>query len=126
MTDARVTLLARGEERKGVLARIAGEADTDFEVVAVNSPENPTIYRANLKFEEAGNWALSIRVESPTSGSGGFETPIVILPQPIEPGGQGVWVFLGVFVVLMGGGIYIAWSIRKAQSAQRARLQDSQ
>ncbi len=121
--DARIRLIAQGEDRTGILARIAGESETDFEVVAVNSPASPEIYRATLKFEEAGNWVLRVNVSSPTSGTAEFESPIVILPAPIEPGAQGAWAFLGIVIVLSAGGVYVAWSIRKAQAARQAHQQ---
>ena len=109
VTDARILLVAEDEPGSPV-----------FEVVAVNSPTSPTVYRANLKFEEAGNWVLHVQVDSRNAGTGDFRSPIVILPAPIEPGAQGGWVFLGIVVVLAAGGLYVAWSIRKAQAAQQA------
>ena len=109
VTDARVLLVAEDEPESPV-----------FEVVAVNTPISPTIYRANLKFEEAGNWVLHVQVNSPSAGTGDFRSPIVILPQPIEPGAQGGWAFLGIVVALSAGSLYVVWSIRKAQAARRA------
>lgn len=120
VTDARVRIIARGEEREGVMARIAGESDPDFEVLAVNSPVSPEIYRATMKFEEAGNWALRFEVISPTVGSTDFQAPIVVLPAPIPPGEQGLWAFLGIVAVLSAGSAYVVWSIRRAQASRRA------
>ena len=118
VTDARVVLIAEGEDRSGVLARIAGESDVDFEVIAVNTPADPMVYRANLKFEEAGNWVLHTRITSPTHGEAEFSAPIVVLPAPIEPGAGGGWVFLGIVVVLSAGAFLVVRSIRKAQAAR--------
>ncbi len=120
--DARVRIVAEGEERSGFMARIAGESDPDFEVLAVNSPASPFVYRATMKFEEAGNWTLRFVVDSPTAGSAEFAAPIVVLPPPIPPGGQGGWAFLGIVLALSAGAGYAVWAIRKAQAAQRARL----
>ena len=120
VTDARVRIIARGEEREGVMARIAGESDPDFEVLAVNSPASPEVYRATMKFEEAGNWALRFEVVSPTVGESEFLAPIVVLPAPIPPGEQGLWAFLGIVAVLSAGSAYVVWSIRKAQASRRA------
>ena len=120
--DARVRILAEGEERSGIMARIAGESDPDFEVLAVNSPASPFVYRATMKFEGAGNWTLRFSVDSPTAGAAEFAAPIVILPPPIPPGGQGGWAFLGIVLALSAGGAYVVWSIRKAQASQRERL----
>ncbi len=111
VTDARVLLVA--EETVG---------DPVFEVVAVNNPDSPTVYRANMKFEEAGNWTLHIRLDSPSSGQADFRAPIVVLPQPIEPGAGGGWVFLGIIIVLGGGGVYLFISSKRARLAREANL----
>ena len=114
VTDARVLLVA---ERSLV---VNGESvmEPDFEVVAVNNPEEPTVYRANMKFEEAGNWALHIQIDSPTSGQADFRAPIVTLPPPIEPGLEGGWVFLGIVIALLAGSAYLVISSRRARAAR--------
>ena len=120
VTDARVLIVA---ERSLV---VNGESvmEPDFEVVAVNNPEEPTVYRANIKFEEAGNWALHIQIDSPTSGQADFRAPIVTLPPPIEPGLEGGWVFLGIVIVLSAGSIYLVISSRRARAAREAEAFD--
>ena len=122
VADARIRIIAEGEERSGVMARIAGESDPDFEVLAVNSPASPFVYRATMKFEEAGNWIMRFEVASPTAGASEFSAPIVILPPPIPPGGQGAWAFLGIVIALSGGSAYVIWSIRRAQASRAERL----
>ena len=112
VTDARIVLVAETEP-----------GHPDFEVVAVNTPNDPEVYRANLKFEEAGNWVIHVQVDSPTLGQADFRSPLVILPAPIQPGPAGGWVFLGVFVVLAAGSVYIIMAIRKAQATRRMRLE---
>ena len=112
VTDARIVLVAETEP-----------GHPDFEVVAVNTPNDPEVYRANLKFEEAGNWVIHVQVDSPTLGQADFRSPLVILPAPIQPGPAGGWVFLGVFVVLAAGSVYITMAIRKAQATRRMRLE---
>ena len=112
VTDARIVLVAETEP-----------GHPDFEVVAVNTPNDPEVYRANLKFEEAGNWVIHVQVDSPTLGQADFRAPLVILPAPIQPGPAGGWVFLGVFVVLAAGSVYIIMAIRKAQATRRMRLE---
>ena len=116
VTDARVIVVA---ERSLV---VGGESvvEPEFEVVAVNTPNSPTIYRANMKFEEAGNWVLHTRIDSPTAGETDFRAPIVVLPAPIEPGSGGGWVFLGIFIVLVGGAAYLIWSSGRARAARQA------
>ena len=120
VTDARILIVA---ERSLV---INGESVTepDFEVVAVNNPESPTVYRANMKFEEAGNWILHIQIDSPTAGQADFRAPIVTLPPPIEPGMEGGWVFLGIFIVLLAGSAYLVISSRRARAAREAEAFD--
>ena len=112
VTDAQIVLVAETEPEH-----------PDFEVVAVNTPNDPEVYRANLKFEEAGNWVIHVQVDSPTLGQADFRSPLVILPAPIQPGPAGGWVFLGVFVVLAAGSVYIIMAIRKAQATRRMRLE---
>ncbi len=112
VTDARVTIVAETEPEH-----------PEFEVVAVNTPTDPEVYRANLKFEEAGNWVVHVKIDSPTAGQADFRSPLVILPPPIEPGAGGGWVFLGIFLVLAAGSVYIIMAIRKAQASRRMRLE---
>ena len=112
VTDARILLVAESEPEH-----------PEFEVVAVNTPNHPGVYRANLKFEEAGNWVLHVQISSPSMGQADFRSPLVILPAPIQPGAEGGWVFLGVFIVLAAGSVYIVMAIRKAQASRRMRLE---
>ncbi len=112
VTNARITLVAEREPDH-----------PEFEVVAVNTPSDPEVYRANLKFEEAGNWVVHVKIDSPTAGQADFRSPLVILPAPIEPGAGGGWVFLGIFLVLTAGSVYIVMAIRKSQTARRTRLE---
>ena len=105
VTDARVTVRATPQH----------DVSEAFEVVAVNTPVDPTVYRANMKFEHADNWVLDARIESPSAGAAGFETPLVVLPPPIESEAVGGWVFLGVFAVLAAGAGYLVWSARRAR-----------
>ncbi len=111
ITDARVLLVAEEAVEEPV-----------FEVVAVNNPEKPTVYRANMKFEEAGNWILHIQIDSPTHGYADFRAPIVLLPPPIEPGLEGGWVFLGIIIALTAGSVYLVFSSRRARAAREAGL----
>ncbi len=108
VTDARVTVVAAPQN----------DASEAFEVVAVNTPVDPTVYRANMKFEHADNWTLSVHIASPTAGEASFQTPIVVLPPPIESDASGGWVFLGVFAALAAGAAYLVWSARRAQRAR--------
>ena len=112
VTDARITLVAETEPEH-----------PEFEVVAVNTPSDPEVYRANLKFEEAGNWVVHVKIDSPTAGQADFRSPLVILPAPIEPGAGGAWVFLGIFLVLAAGSVYVVMAIRKSQASRRMRLE---
>ncbi len=119
------TIAATGESVADARILVVAEEAVEepvFEVVAVNSPDSPTVYRANMKFEEAGNWILHIQVDSPTSGRADFRAPIVVLPAPIEPGLEGGWVFLGIVIVLVGGSIYLFMSSRRARAAREAGL----
>ena len=112
VTDARISLVAETEPEH-----------PEFQVLAVNTPNDPEVYRANLKFEEAGNWVVHVKIDSPTMGQAEFRSPLVILPAPIEPGAGGGWVFLGIFLVLAAGSVYIVMAIRKSQASRRMRLE---
>ena len=112
VTDARILLVAESEPEH-----------PEFQVVAVNTPNHPGVYRANLKFEEAGNWVLHVQISSPSMGQADFRSPLVILPAPIQPGAEGGWVFLGVFIVLAAGSVYVVMAIRKSQATRRMRLE---
>jgi len=118
VTDARVLIVAE----HSLVVNGESVIEPDFEVVAVNNPESPTVYRANMKFEEAGNWVLHIQIDSPTSGRADFRAPIVTLPPPIEPGLEGGWVFLGIVIVLLAGSAYLVISSRRVRAAREAGL----
>ena len=121
----RPTVAATGEPVTDARVIIVAEEAVDepvFEVVAVNNPDSPAIYRANMKFEEAGNWILRIQIDSPAVGQADFRAPLVALPPPIEPGLEGGWVLLGIVIALAGGSVYLVISSKRARAAREAGL----
>ena len=103
VTDAEIVLVA---------SDATGEAI--YRSRAVNLPHTPHFYDANIEFESPDTWTMELSLESESLGSAMLSFPLDVEEQAIVPGPAGAVVFLAVFAVLVGGGIYV-W-----QSAKRA------
>ncbi len=90
-----------------------------YQARALDLPDSPVLYEASIKFESAGSWLLRIIVRTDALGEATFTVPLEIAEQPITPGTAGGFVFLGVFVVLIGGAIYIWYSVRRRRVGAR-------
>jgi hypothetical protein len=88
--------------------------------LALSTPQQPHLYRANVHFEGQGVWDSVVEV---SSSLGTIEAPA---PQTVvhfeESSAAGGYVFLGTALVIVLGGIYVTWRIRQAQS-RRSRDQ---
>ena len=87
-----------------------------YESRAVNAPSAPQYYDANLTFEEAGEWTLSVSVRSPQLGQAKFEIPFVIQEDMSGPGTEGALVLLAVVFILAGGATYVWHSARRRRA----------
>ena len=111
--DARVVLIASNSE----------EANPGW-AIAINSPAVPDRYDVNLKLDSTGEWAISADVSSPL-GADLVDVTTLEVPS-VNRLTQGTWVFLGVFVLILGGIAYVWLSARRDYRRKRAAQADSQ
>lgn len=85
---------------------------------ALGLPEHPEIYRARMKLDEPGPWAVNIEVDGPL---GRVETRVgtVTIPEPRQYW-VGSVVFGGMSVLLFCGVAYVIWTIRRTQKRREA------
>ena len=107
--DAQVSILATGREGEEV-----------FSVFAINTPEEPRHYHANLLIEHIGVWAIEITVSEDGQGVGEFEFTLDVSEDQPNAGRLGTALWAGIVAVVVGGGVYVAFAIRRSQ-----RLRDS-
>jgi hypothetical protein len=80
---------------------------------ALNTPVSPAEYAARIELGGPGVWAMSVDVSS-ALGRVEVEVPPQTVPVPRQSRAGGL-VFVGVFVVLIAGGAYLAWTVRRTQ-----------
>ena len=108
-------------EAKIVLVASDTAGEPVYQSRAVNLPHTPHFYDANIKFESPGTWTIEISLENESVGDARLSFLLEVEEQAIVPGGAGAVVFLAVFGVLIGGGIYV-WRSAKRASRRRDRL----
>ena len=59
-------------------------------------------------------WTMDLSLKNESIGEASISFPLEVEEQAIVPGGAGALVFLVVFAVLIGGGIYVWQSARRA------------
>jgi hypothetical protein len=106
VADARVLVRAR---------QLEGE---DGWATALNTPAAPARYTAQVELGRPGTWEMSVDVSSPL-GRVEIGVPSQRVPEPRQTR-AGSLVFMGVFVVLIAGGGYLTWTIRRAQQKREA------
>ena len=77
----------------------------------------------NLKVDSTGEWAISVDVSS-SLGADLVDVTTLEVPS-VNRLTQGTWVFLGVFVIIMGGIGYVWWSARRNYRRKQAAQADS-
>lgn len=85
---------------------------------AMNTPVARDIYEAVMELEGPGLWEMSVDVSSEL-GRVEVEIPSQNVPVPRQSR-EGGLVFIGVFTVLILGGIYLVWSSRRALRRREA------
>lgn len=99
-----------------ILTTWSGSDETGHNIAL--SPNIPGLYTATLKFKP-GRWETTFLIEPPDGGSYGVDGFVFQVPEPSSNTEAG-FVFLGVFLVLLAGGGYLVWRIRRTQRARRA------
>ena len=80
---------------------------------ALSAPEAAERYQAKVTLETPGTWYVNVEVRS-ALGEVLIKLPPLELPRKIGSNAGGI-VFAGVLVVLMLGGVYVWWSVRREQ-----------
>ncbi len=106
--DARVVLLATNEEE-----------EYEGWATALNTPSLPEQYDVRVNLESTGDWLISVDVDSPL-GRGGAEIMTLHVPA-LQRYTSGSLVFFGVFALLLGGVVYLWWSVRRNQRRRAAQ-----
>ena len=89
--------------------------------LALNTPDNPDRYTARVDLKDAGVWKMSVEVDS-HRGKVEINTPSHVVQKP-RLSASGGFVFVGVFIVLLMGLGYAVWSVRRAQRARDAGVE---
>ena len=84
-----------------------------FQSLALNSPDQPRQYSANLLIPRAGEWMVRVNVQV-DGDELDMQLPLTVIDRA-STGGEmaGTIAFLVVLAVLVGGGGYVALSIRR-------------
>ncbi|MBI4310696.1 MAG: hypothetical protein HY681_02850 [Chloroflexi bacterium] len=84
---------------------------------ALTTPQEPSLFRANVHFDQEGVWESKVEV------AGALGTVEVAGPASVvhfeKRSAAGGYVFLATALVLVGGGVYVAWRIRQAQARRQ-------
>ena len=104
VADARILIVAIDED--GV---------PTHQSLAVNTPSAPDLYEANITFKAPGRWRLRVDIRSDRMGEASFDVPLEVRPAPTAASRSGGILFVGVFLVLVGGTLYLAYTARRAR-----------
>ena len=86
--------------------------------LAVHTTNVTEEFQAVMNLDHAGEWRVSTEVNSPL-GAATVEAPPVQIARP-RRSTSGSLVFVGMTVVIILGGIYVTWTIRRAQRRRGA------
>ena len=97
-----------------VLVAVDESGRAEYQSRALNTPDDPLCYDANITFESAGAWTIVVEVDTEGSGKASADVPLEISEPPLTPGLAGTVLFFAVLAVLTGGGLYLWQSSRRA------------
>ena len=103
VTDAEVVLVAVDEHGR-----------EEYQSRALNTPDDPLCYDANMIFEAAGPWTIVVKIDSEGAGKASADVPLEISEAALTPGVAGTVLFFAVLAVLTGGCLYLWRSSRRA------------
>ena len=105
VSDANVTLtVRRGSDQRPIVAR------------AVNTPAAPQYYDANITFAAAGDWSMTVEVQSDDLGEATVEMTLGVDDLRITPSSAGSYVLLVIVILLVGGAVHLWLSSRRARA----------
>ena len=107
-----------GDVKVRVLASRQGAEEHGYALAT--KVDTPGVFTATLIIETPGIWETDLEIESPAGDTyltEGFDFEVIAPRSSWQAGG----VFIGVAVVLLAGGAYVVWQIRRAQRRRAAR-----
>jgi hypothetical protein len=66
-----------------------------------------------MELDVSGTWLMTVDIFS-SLGRVQVAIPMISVPEPRQST-AGAWVFVGTLVILLAGGTYLTWSIRRSQ-----------
>ena len=102
VTDAEITVIARQD---------IGE--TAYQARALNSPDSPSFYEANITFLFPGMWTLQVDIQSDRLGAAVVVVPLEVTERPLGPSAAGGLVLLGAILVVLVGATFVWYSARR-------------
>lgn len=104
--DAQVILISRHIEE-----------ENDGWSVAVNTPQRPERYDARMNLESTGEWEIRARVQSDLGLAEAVIDQITVPTVALRSSGS--FVFFGAFALILGGVVYLIWSVRRNNRKRR-------
>lgn len=104
--DAQVILISRHIEE-----------ENDGWSVAVNTPQRPERYDARMNLEATGEWEIRARVQSDLGLAEAVIDQITVPTVALRSSGS--FVFFGAFALILGGVVYLIWSVRRNNRKRR-------
>ncbi len=106
---------ATGEPVDGAIVKIRADHDEEesIEVRALNTPDDEETYKANMTLMESGVWTFVIDVDKEGLEPISFEVPVLVAEPALPAGEAGTFVWILVFVALIGGVLFLWNKSRK-------------
>ncbi len=106
---------ATGEPVDGAIVKVRADHDEEesIEVRALNTPEDEESYKANMTLIESGVWMFVIDVDKDGLEPITFEVPVLVAEPALPAGEAGTFVWIIVFVALIGGVLFLWNKSRK-------------
>ena len=106
---------ATGEPVDGAIVKLRAdhEEEESIEVRALNTPDDEEAYKANMTLIESGVWTFVIDVDKEGLEPTTFEVPVLVAEPALPAGEAGTFVWILVFVALIGGVLFLWNKSRK-------------
>ena len=106
---------ATDEPVDGAIVKIRAdhEEEESIEVRALNTPEDEEAYKANMTLMDSGVWTFVIDVDKEGLEPASFEVPVLVAEPALPAGEAGTFVWIIVFLALIGGVLFLWNKSRK-------------
>ena len=106
---------ATDEPVDGAIVKIRADHDEEesIEVRALNTPDDEESYKANMTLMEPGGWTFVIDVDKEGLEPISLEVPVLVAEPALPAGEAGTFVWILVFVALIGGVLFLWNKSRK-------------